>query len=104
MDESVLVLVVVVVVAGGGGGGSSGSSGSSSGSSSGGGRCLNSGYFLQRYMDADTFPLFFADYMGHRKRIPLALSRVEGFNFGKADAIYTAVLVDLDHLDSKTLT
>ncbi|CAK8985659.1 unnamed protein product [Durusdinium trenchii] len=25
----------------------------------------------------------------------------EGFNFGKADAIYTAVLVDLDHLDSK---
>ena len=101
MDESVLVLVVVVVVVAGGGGGSSGSS---SGSSSGGGRCLNSGYFLQRYMDADTFPLFFADYMGHRKRIPLALSRVEGFNFGKADAIYTAVLVDLDHLDSKTLT
>ena len=29
--------------------------------------------------------------------------RREGFNFGKADAIYTAVLVDLDHLDSKTL-
>ena len=27
-----------------------------------------------------------------------------GFNFGKADAIYTAVLVDLDHLDSKNLS
>ena len=33
--------------------------------------------------------------------LPVSVSA--GFSFGKADAIYTAVLVDLDHLDAKRL-